>query len=85
MCRLVLFGIHHFLFHNSPRNYFSSISLLNNTKLLFLFAELKPYDPVGPKETVEFTINMLHKREKSKAERKERNIIHVLYGHSTKH
>ena len=42
----------------------------NYHSLIFLlFAELKPYDPVDPKGTVELTINMLHKREKGKHKR----------------
>jgi hypothetical protein len=58
--------------------------------LLFflLLAKLKPYDHVGPKGTVEHTINRLHKREKSKhkqSREKIRNNMHVLCGHSTKH
>jgi hypothetical protein len=49
---------------------------LHNIYLLrsyfFLFVKLKPYDHVGPKGTVELTINALHKREKSKH---KRNIL----------
>ena len=57
--------------------------------IYFLFIELKPYDPVDPKmEQWSLQSTYCVKERKagiSEVERKERNIIHVLYGHSTKH